>query len=211
MKTYKHLVFDIDGTIIDSVKNHMVSLRKTLTELRGSSPTEEELRFSFGIPGVETMRILEFSDPWDAQKKWLKNYMDCTKELGMPLFPGMLEVLEKLKEAGVSLGIITSKERVEYDEHFKENGLAALFSNVVTSSDTPKGKPSPEPMLAYLKMTGASPSEVLYFGDTKYDMACARAAGVDQALVLWGCLNPEGIEASYRLEKVEDILGFAGL
>ncbi|MEI3525434.1 MAG: HAD-IA family hydrolase [Eubacteriales bacterium] len=83
------------------------------------------------------------------------------------------------------------------------------FETVITSSDTEKGKPAPDPMLAYLEKTGAAKEEVLYFGDTCYDMECARSAGVDQALVLWGCLRPEGIESTYQVEKVEDILSFA--
>ena len=66
-------------------------------------------------------------------------------------------------------------------------------------------------MLEYLRRTGARPEEVIYFGDTAYDMDCARAAGVDQALVLWGCLNPDGIEATWRLERIEEIPRFAGL
>ena len=87
--------------------------------------------------------------------------------------------------------------------------MRKLFPWVVTASDTPKGKPYPDPMLEYLRRTGAAPEEVLYFGDTAYDMDCARSAGVDHALVLWGCLSPEGIEATYRLEKAEEILEFA--
>lgn len=78
----------------------------------------------------------------------------------------------------------------------------------MTSSDTRKGKPFPDPMLEYLKRTGAEPGEVLYLGDSVHDMACARDAGVDHGLVLWGSLMPDGIEATYRLEKPEEILGF---
>ena len=63
-------------------------------------------------------------------------------------------------------------------------------------------------MFAYLKMTGAAPEESLFFGDTVDDMDCARGAGVEHALVLWGCLCPDEIEATYKLEKVEDILDF---
>ena len=209
MKTYKHLVFDIDGTIIDSAKINMLSLQETVKELRGDVMPLEDLYFSFGIPGVRAMEILGFPEPEKAVQVWIRNYSACAERLGMPLFPGMREILERLREKGASLGIITSKLREEYDEHFEKQGLLELFPWVVTASDTPKGKPYPDPMLEYLRRTGAAPEEVLYFGDTAYDMACARAAGVDHALVLWGCLSPEGIEATYRLEKAEEILKFA--
>ena len=209
MKTYKHLVFDIDGTIIDSAKINMLSLQETVKELRGDVMPLEDLHFSFGIPGVRAMEILGFPEPAEALKVWLRNYGACAKRLGMPLFPGMREILEQLREKGASLGIITSKIREEYDDQFGKKGLLELFPWVVTASDTPKGKPYPDPMLEYLRRTGAAPEEVLYFGDTAYDMDCARSAGVDHALVLWGCLSPEGIEATYRLEKAEEILKFA--
>ena len=211
MKTYKHLVFDIDGTIIDSAKINMLSLQETVRELRGEVMPLEELYFSFGIPGIRAMEILGFPEPAEALQAWIKNYSVYAERLGMPLFPGMREVLEKLHEEGLSLGIITSKLREEYDDHFGRRGLLDLFPCAVTSSDTPKGKPYPDPMLEYLRRTEAEPEEVIYFGDTAYDMDCARAAGVDHGLVLWGCLNPDGIEATYRLERVEDLLQFAGL
>ncbi len=209
MKTYRHLVFDIDGTIIDSAKINMLSLQETVKELRGDVMPLEDLYFSFGIPGVRAMEILGFPEPEKAVQVWIRNYSACAERLGMPLFPGMREILERLRERGASLGIITSKLREEYDEHFEKQGLLELFPCVVTASDTPKGKPYPDPMLEYLRRTGAAPEEVLYFGDTAYDMDCARSAGVDHALVLWGCLSPEGIEATYRLEKAEEILEFA--
>ena len=209
MKTYKHLVFDIDGTIIDSAKINMLSLQETVKELRGDVMPLEDLYFSFGIPGVRAMEILGFPEPEKAVQVWIRNYSACAERLGMPLFPGMREILERLREKGASLGIITSKLREEYDEHFEKQGLLELFPWVVTASDTPKGKPYPDPMLEYLRRTGAAPEEVLYFGDTAYDMDCARSAGVDHALVLWGCLSPEGIDATYRLEKAEEILEFA--
>lgn len=209
MKTYKHLVFDIDGTIIDSAKINMLSLQETVKELRGDVMPLEDLYFSFGIPGVRAMEILGFPEPEKAVQVWIRNYSACAERLGMPLFPGMREILERLREKGASLGIITSKLREEYDEHFEKQGLLKLFPWVVTASDTPKGKPYPDPMLEYLRRTGAAPEEVLYFGDTAYDMDCARSAGVDHALVLWGCLSPEGIDATYRLEKAEEILEFA--
>ena len=209
MKTYRHLVFDIDGTIIDSATINMLSLQETVKELRGDVMPLEDLYFSFGIPGVRAMEILGFPEPEKAVQVWIRNYSACAERLGMPLFPGMREILERLRERGASLGIITSKLREEYDEHFEKQGLLELFPCVVTASDTPKGKPYPDPMLEYLRRTGAAPEEVLYFGDTAYDMDCARSAGVDHALVLWGCLSPEGIEATYRLEKAEEILEFA--
>ncbi|MBC5660191.1 HAD family hydrolase [Anaerosacchariphilus sp. NSJ-68] len=209
MKKYTHLVFDIDGTLIDSAPVNMQSLQETLKDLRGEVIPLEDLVFSFGIPGVATMEKLGFSDPMAATQEWIRHYDVYAEKLGMPLFQGIREVIAELQKKGIHLGVITSKLQEEYDAHFTRNGMRNYFETVITSSDTEKGKPAPDPMLAYLEKTGAAREEVLYFGDTCYDMECARSAGVDQALVLWGCLRPEGIESTYQVEKVEDILSFA--
>ena len=208
MKKYKHLVFDIDGTLMDTVQLHMESLRALLKELTGKDVPEEELTFTFGIPGLSSLAQLGISDVETALEKWVSYYQVVAERLGLKLFPGIREALEQLYRSDVKLGIITSKLRVEYDTQFLDLGIADLFETVITSSDTPMGKPYPDPMYAYLEKTGADKEEVLYFGDTVYDMDCARSAGVDQALALWGCLMPDGIEATYRLKKPEDILEF---
>lgn len=208
MKTYTHLVFDIDGTLIDTAKIHLTSLERTLERLWGKDKVFPDLKFTFGIPGVRSMELLGFSDPEAAHKVWEEEYTACSKEMGIELFEGMREILEKLKDTKTPLGIITSKNRREYEEDFDRRGLADYFACAVTASDTSRGKPFADPMLEYLRRTGADPREVLFFGDSVYDMDCARAAGVDGALVLWGSLNPEGIEADYQLEDMEEILSF---
>lgn len=208
MKKYKHLVFDIDGTILNTADVNNVSLQRALKELRGETIPLQDLYFSFGIPGLRTMEILEFEDSKAAFDVWNRHYEDCMKELGMNLFPGIQGVLDELAEKDVSLGIITSKLREEYERDFHERGLDRYFGCSITSSDTKRGKPNPDPMLEYIKRTQANPEETIYFGDSVYDMECAKNAGVDGALVLWGCLQPEGIEAAYRLKTPEKILQF---
>ena len=208
MKQYKHLVFDIDGTILDTADVNMVSLQRALLELRGEKKELEDLAFSFGIPGTSTMAILGFPDPQAALNVWIRHYVECGEELGIRLFPGMGEVLEALQKTDAFLGIITSKQKDEYDRDFEKRDLKKYFHCAVTSSDTERGKPYPDPMLEYMKRTGARPEKTLYIGDSVYDMDSARAAGVDHALALWGCLNPEGIASTWRLERVEEILKF---
>lgn len=208
MKTYTHLVFDVDGTLINTERIHFASLERALRNLLGQDAELPDLRFSFGIPGLRTMEILELPDPEAAHREWDRTYIECSAEMGIELFEGMREILEKLSKTKASLGIITSKSREEYEGDFERRGLGDYFACAITASDTKRGKPYPDPMLEYLKRTGAKPEEVLFFGDSVYDMECAKAAGVDRALVLWGSLMPEGIEADYRLNEMEEILSF---
>lgn len=208
MKTYTHLVFDVDGTLINTAKIHFASLERALKNMWGEEAELPDLRFSFGIPGVTTMERLNFPDPEAAHLEWERTYIESSKEVGIELFEGMRDILERLVGTEASLGIITSKTREEYEEDFYKRGLGSYFSCAITASDTERGKPYADPMIEYMKRTGAKPQEVLYFGDSVYDMECARAAGVDHALVLWGSLMPEGIEATYRLKEPGEILSF---
>ncbi len=208
MKTYKHLVFDVDGTLINTERIHFASLKGVLKKIWGEDAILPDLRFSFGIPGIRTMEILELPDPEAACREWERTYIEYAEEMKTIPFDGMEEVLEKLSKTDVSLGIITSRSRREYKEDFEQQKLGDYFSCVVTASDTRRGKPYPDPMLEYLKNTGAKPEEVLFFGDSSYDMECAKGAGVDRALVLWGGIPPEEIEADYRLLEVKEILNF---
>ena len=73
-----------------------------------------------------------------------------------------------------------------------------MFRTVITADDTKQHKPHPAPMNTYMWLEDTDASQVLYVGDSVYDMDCARAAGVDSALALWGCHNPEGIPSTYR-------------
>lgn len=209
MKTYTHLVFDIDGTLLNTEKIHFESLKRALKHVLGEDVVFPDLRFSFGIPGIRAMEILKLPDPEAAFREWDRTYLECIREMGVELFSGMKEVLEKLSKTKASLGIITSKSKEEYEGDSGRPALGDYFSCVVTASDTSRGKPYPDPMLEYLKRTGAKPEEVLFFGDSVYDMKCAKAAGVDGALALWGSLMPDEIEADYRLKDVEEILTFA--
>ena len=122
------------------------------------------------------------------------------------VFDGTVEMLERLKADGYKLGIITSKTKAEYEGQFLQLGIGDYFDTCVFADETSRGKPSPEPMYKYIEKTGAKKEEIIYTGDTNYDMDCARACGVSCALALWGCINPDETDADYKLSHPLDIL-----
>lgn len=201
---YKHIIFDIDGTMLDSAYADLTALQKVLRELQGQEYEPHQLHFALGIPGEITLAQLGVEDTSKANQLW-NSYMQelsCT----MKLFDGIKELLSELKDRGVKLGIITSKNRTEFHNDFTPFGLDSYFDTIITVEDSVAPKPSAEPMLAYLKKTGANSQEVLYIGDTLYDKDCAANAGVDFGLAMWGCHSIKHIYATYYFSNPKDVL-----
>ena len=100
---------------------------------------------------------------------------------------------------------VTSKVRFEYEENFGPFGLCHLLPVAVCCDECEAPKPSPAPMLRYMELTGATPAETLFVGDTVFDAECAHGAGVDFALAVWGAQD-KSVEAEYYPETPSRIL-----
>ncbi len=194
---YGYVVFDMDGTLIDTCEAIQRSLRDTVAALTGREPTAADMRATFGTPSDAGLRMLGIRDE-DIQRGillWgenIKRYEDTSR-----VFPGVRELMDGLKAGGCRIGIATSKNAAEL-EHSREKfeDIVSRADCVICADDTEEHKPKPGPLLKYMERTGARPSEVLYVGDTVYDMRCARGAGADFALARWG--NPGGsVDADY--------------
>lgn len=122
------------------------------------------------------------------------------------MFNGIENLLDMLRNKEITQGIVTSKTTQELKDDFEPFGLMRYLPYVVCADDTKKHKPHPEPLLKFLEISNAHASSSIYIGDTMYDFACAREAGVDFALALWGCKQHEHIPAKYKLNKPSDIL-----
>ena len=200
----KCVVFDVDGTLIDTGDAIIASLQKVLLEELGREYTREELYFSFGIPGEVTLKAFGINEVEGPLGKWLR-YLD-EFDGTIRVFEGIEGCLQKLKTRDIKLGIVTSKSREEYENGFIPMGLGGYFDYVVCADDTERHKPHPEPILKLLELSGSKPEEIVFIGDSKYDKECASGAGVKFGLALWGAKSAEGIEPDYLLNDPEEIL-----
>lgn len=201
---YSYIIFDVDGTLLDTEFAVLSSLQKLVSEELNKSYSFEELRFALGIPGEVALNKLGITKILKSTEKWniyLKEYFHHVK-----IFDDIKETLVKLNEMGVSTGIVTSKTKEEFVDDFVPFGLSNYFKLVVSASDTKKHKPNPEPLLKFIELSGVDKSNTIYIGDTKYDRDCAIGAGIDFALALWGAKSSIGIDANYILKNPKQIL-----
>ena len=201
---YNYIIFDIDGTILDTEIAVLSSLQKLVFEELNKNFSFEELRFALGIPGEVALNKLGITNLFESSEKWnryLKEYFHNVK-----VFDEIKDTLVKLNEMGISTGIVTSKTKEEFITDFVPFGLTNYFKIVVCADDTERHKPNPEPILKFIELSGVDKSKTIYIGDTKYDMDCAFSAGIDFALALWGAKSSIGINANYIFQNPKQIL-----
>lgn len=201
----KHILFDVDGTLLDSEEAVLLSFQETIYLKTGKKLETQELKYALGIPSEAALRrfgfpeeeIPEIVDFWGNLTPRYRKYIK--------VFPGIPKLLEKLKEKGARLGIVTSRNREEYKRDFLPFGLESYFDTVICADDTVIHKPYGEPVKEYLRRENACAQDTVFIGDTVYDMDCAADAGVEGALALWGCASPAHIRADWYLACPEEV------
>jgi HAD superfamily hydrolase (TIGR01549 family) len=204
MFMYEIFIFDVDGTLIDTEEAVMGSLQKMLKVHFNLSVPQQDLKFVLGIPGAVSLPRLGITDIELGNQLW-NNYMADFKKT-IHVFDGIQQLLSTLKEHSVTTGVVTSKTYQEYQNDFVPFGLADDLNYIVCADDTELHKPHPDPLQKFLQISEAIAESSIYIGDTIYDYECARDAGIDFGLALWGCKNPDSIPAKYKFEHPKDIL-----
>lgn len=201
---YSFIIFDVDGTLIDTENAVKESYQKVIFEEFGRRFTEKELTVAYGIPTPQAIERLGFHDIDSACQKYYKYLFEAYAEVKP--FKGILEMLEEMKARNVPSGLVTSRNRSEVANDPSLQSLLKYFSHVICAEDTQKHKPEAEPVLKLIEKIDADISKVMYLGDTYYDYMCARNAGVKFALASWGARSTEDIEADHILKEPKDLL-----
>ncbi|MGN0076914.1 MAG: HAD family hydrolase [Parafannyhessea sp.] len=205
-KRYEYVVFDVDGTLVDSERANLVSLQRTLLELTGRRYELEDLRFTLGLPDGPALRQLGFEQPDEAERAGRRWEQLAEREAASnTVYPGIRSTIEELHRRGIGTGVASSRARHEYAEQISPLGIDDLFDHIVLVEDTERHKPEPDPLLECLRRAGVAAERALYVGDAEYDVRCATSAGVDFALAGWGAQRAYGGER-YVLQRPEDLL-----
>ena len=204
------MLFDLDGTLIDSVRLILDSYHHTL-EVHGLPPRTDE----HWLAGLGTPLRVQFRD-WSSDPEQLNAMVLTYREFNfrhhdhrITPYPGVVEMMRQLRAHGVRTGLVTSKNREGAWRGLRVAGLDETVDIVVGADDVQEPKPHPEPVLSALAALRAAPDEAVFVGDSVHDMASGRAAGVAIAAVLWGPFNREHLEGTtpdHWLERPSDLV-----
>ncbi len=185
------VVFDVDGTLVDSQHTIAASMA-TAFDLNGyPRPDLRDVRRVVGLSLVEAVARLLPTEPDSRHATVAEDYKAAFFELRNrpdhddPLFPGARDVVSRLDAAGYQLGICTGKSRRGLVAVLTHHGLSPHFVTAQTADQHP-GKPHPAMLRQAMAEAGAEPATTVLVGDTSFDMAMARNAGVAPVGVSWG-------------------------
>jgi pyrophosphatase PpaX len=182
------VLFDLDGTVVDSGAIILASMRHATREVLGRDFDDAELMQAVGGPGLEAQmavfapeRVDELVRVYRAHNEPLHDELEACA--------GMEDVLLRLHEEGRRLGVVTAKRRATVELAFASVPLAHLFETVVGGDETEKHKPDPEPLLLAAERMGVAPTDCAYVGDSPFDIRAARAAEMYAVAVTWGRIH----------------------
>ena len=206
---FETVLFDLDGTVVDSGAIILASMRHATREVLGREYTDAELLQTVGGPGLEAQ--MEALAPEHAEE-----LVDVYRAHNIPLHDeleacaGMGDVLAQLQSEGRRLGIVTAKRRDTAELAFAVVPLGHLFETIVGGDETERHKPDPEPLLLGAERLGADPAETAYVGDSPFDIRAAKAAGMYAVAVTWGRIHDrsrlEAEEPDTIVDTAEELL-----
>lgn len=203
MKFFKAVIYDIDGTILNTLNMNMYPLIRIIREETGEEWSFEKVLKFAAYPGMKVMEELKVKNPEQVYARWVK-YVNEYEE-GAVLYDGFEEVLPKLGEK-FRQAVVSAKTREQYEIDFCEKGLDRYMETAVLAGDTREHKPNPEPLLKCAERLRVAPEEAVYVGDARSDQEAARRAGMTFGYAGWG---NEGIPGMGLSE--EQILSEGGL
>ena len=199
-------LFDFDGTLVDTTELIYQSMRHATGEVLGREIPREVLMSNVGQPLPRQMELIDA----ERAEALLESYRLHNEEHHDALigeFPGVEESLARLRSSGIGIVVVTSKRRSSVEMALEKfAGLGEVVDRFVTMEDTAEHKPRPAPLLKGLEfLGGVPPEEAAYVGDSPFDVAAAKAAGVKSVAVSWGAFSEDTLRSAEPDYLVPDL------
>jgi phosphoglycolate phosphatase len=189
MTQFDLVIFDLDGTLVDTLPDVHASINKTLVQLDLPQVQVEQTMRAIGPGPEEFIKFILSSenlhrapDFYEAFRKIYGRHSSDTSEL----FAGMPTLLKQLKKGNVRLALATNKSRPDTEPLIAKFRLDQLFDIILTRDDVQNPKPAPDMLLKACRLLNVSPQRTLMLGDTDNDILAAQKADILSCLALWG-------------------------
>jgi pyrophosphatase PpaX len=186
-------LFDLDGTLADSLPIILQSSRLALAEL-GREASDARIISLIGMPLLETGELLLGPGQGELYRDCYHKHFTSLDTGCLTAFPGLAELLARLQAAGGKLACVTSKRQQPAEISLTRIGLLPYFPVLVSAENTERHKPDAAPALTALHLLGAQGEKAVFIGDSIFDIGCANNAGLLSCGVTWGA----GTEAELR-------------
>jgi len=181
------VLFDFDGTLVDSIALILESYRHTMRVHRGAAP--DDALFLEGLGTPLRIQFRSFTDDPGEIEAMIATYREwnlANHDRMVRPFPGAVETVKELKAHGARMGIVTSKNLHGLKKGLTLCGFDGLFESFVTADSMEQSKPDPAPVHQAIAELGGDPRTTLLVGDSPHDIAAGRSAGARTAACLWG-------------------------
>lgn len=209
MHQFKGIIFDIDGTLTSTNNLIFASFNYITKKYLGKTYSNDEIVKWFGP--TEDVILKEFTgDNYEkAREEYYKFYSD--NHFMADIYPGIDEILKKLKSANTLLSIFTGKGREAATITLKKLGIYKYFDLIITGDEVKEHKPSPEGIEIFIKKYHLNKEDVIMIGDSPSDIKAAHAAGIKVASVLWDSLAKHHVlqmDSDYVFHTVAELKDF---
>lgn len=208
----KTILFDLDGTIVNSNELINASFEYTFKKYGMEFTSEEILQFN-GPTLIETFGKISPGNE-EAMIRTYREFNLGQHEKYITLFPDVIETIEQLIEKGIKVGIVTSKMRDAVKLGMEITGIDRYFETIITLDDVIESKPHPEAVVKAMIELDGKPESTLMVGDNYHDILAGQHAGVKTAGVAWSQKGEEFLNSykpTYMLQNMKDLLTIVGV
>lgn len=210
----KTVLFDLDGTLLDSAPDLANSLNNTLSRMGREAVSLNEIRDVVSLGGEALVKLCfgltpEHNSYQEIHDAFRKDYEEHICE-NTTLFPGIDELLSHIENKNLQWGVVTDKPEYLTLSVLNKIGLLDRASCIVAGDSIPYRKPSPEPLLHACKLINTEPDFCVYVGDAKRDIDAAKSANIFSIAALYGYIprdaKPESWQANYYIDQPQDLI-----
>jgi pyrophosphatase PpaX len=200
------VLFDLDGTLVDTITLLLESVRHAFKGRTGRVPTTEEWISGIGTPLSSQLRPYAVDEAdVSALEQSYRGYQRANLDRLTHAYSGVVDTVRTLSERGHPLAVVTSKSNEMAVRTVEYVGLAPYFATVVGMESTTRHKPGPEPVLYALEQLRAPVTGAVFVGDSPHDIRAGNAAGVITVGAIWGFYSRAVLEAARPAHLLEHI------